>query len=91
MSYVVTIDACMLGPWGIGAYLSDLLENFASTEHELHFRVLCAKPESMTGFPAERFKFVRATAPIYSLKEQWEIARLAREGSLLHSPYYNIP
>ena len=39
----------------------------------------------------ERFKFIPATAPIYSLKEQWEVGRLAREGDLLHCPHYNIP
>ncbi len=39
----------------------------------------------------EQFEFVRAASPIYSLREQWEIARLAREADLLHCPHYNIP
>lgn len=46
---------------------------------------------SVAASPPKRFEFVRATAPIYSLREQWEIARLAREGDLLHCPHYNIP
>ncbi|HTV56325.1 MAG TPA: glycosyltransferase family 1 protein, partial [Terriglobia bacterium] len=41
--------------------------------------------------PPSAFEFVRATSPIYSLREQWEIARLARKGALLHCPHYNIP
>ncbi|MGH9327673.1 MAG: glycosyltransferase family 4 protein [Terriglobia bacterium] len=88
---MVTIDARTFGPTGLGTYVRDLLENLASTDHEFRFRVLCAKPESMAGNPAEKFEFVRATAPIYSLKEQWETARLARGGDLLHCPHYNIP
>jgi glycosyltransferase involved in cell wall biosynthesis len=39
----------------------------------------------------ERFEFIRARASIYSLREHWEIARLARGADLLHCPHYNIP
>jgi glycosyltransferase involved in cell wall biosynthesis len=42
-------------------------------------------------YPAEKFEFHQARAPIYSLREQWEIARLARGGDLLHCPHYNVP
>jgi glycosyltransferase involved in cell wall biosynthesis len=51
-----------------------------------------ARPNfSMAGLLPESFEFVRATAPIYGLREQWEIARLARDGDLLHCPHYNTP
>jgi glycosyltransferase involved in cell wall biosynthesis len=46
---------------------------------------------SEAGFHPERFEFIRARASIYSLTEQREIARLARDGDLLHCPHYNVP
>ncbi len=92
MNPVVAIDARTLGATGLGTYVSELLAGFASTDHEFRFRILCPHPEAAaSGLTAERFDFVRAKAPIYSLKEQWEIARLARRADLLHCPHYNIP
>lgn len=90
-SPIVSIDARTLGATGLGTYARELLENFAAMNHEFRFRVLCSRPESMAGLPAEEFEFVRATAALYSLKEQWETARLARKGDLLHCTHYNIP
>jgi glycosyltransferase involved in cell wall biosynthesis len=46
---------------------------------------------SVAEFSPERFQFIRATAPIYSLGEQWQVARLARGADLLHCPHYNVP
>jgi glycosyltransferase involved in cell wall biosynthesis len=91
MKHVVTIDARTFGATGLGRYVSDLLENFASIDHEFRFRVLCRDPRKMTELPSEKFEFIQATASIYSLKEQREIARLARGRDLLHCPHYNIP
>jgi glycosyltransferase involved in cell wall biosynthesis len=107
MTPTVTIDARMQCATGIGTYLRELLAGLAQLDHEFRFRVLCAPPDTVQlGNPAqngadvgmdmplqddERFEFLRAEAPIYSLREQWEIARLARERDLLHCPHYNIP
>jgi len=88
---LISVDARTFGPTGLGAYVSDLLENFVSTGHEFRFRVLCREPETMPRCCAGKFEFVRATSPIYGLNEQWEIARLARGTDLLHCPHYNIP
>jgi glycosyltransferase involved in cell wall biosynthesis len=46
---------------------------------------------SAAAFRPEKFEYVRATAPIYSVREQWEVARLARGTDLLHCPHYNVP
>jgi glycosyltransferase involved in cell wall biosynthesis len=124
MTPVITIDARMLESSGIATYLKELLEGFASVNHEFRFRVLSTFPDpahtrkpkqkdftteaqrhrdterqipsassgfSVEAFPPERFEFARATSRIYSLREQWEIARLARDGDLLHCPHYNVP
>lgn len=89
---VVTLDARMLGATGLGTYAGELLENFASLDrHEFRFRVLCTKPELMEKFPLEKFEFIPTATPIYSIKEQWEVMRIARRGDLLHCTHYNIP
>ncbi|HEX5483532.1 MAG TPA: glycosyltransferase family 1 protein [Terriglobia bacterium] len=92
MGPVVSLDARTLGATGLGTYTGELLENFASLDHhEFRFRVLCTKPELMEKFPLEKFEFVPTAAPIYSIKEQWEVMRTARGGDLLHCTHYNIP
>jgi glycosyltransferase involved in cell wall biosynthesis len=76
---------------GIGTYLTNLLTHLASIESEFSFVVICAGPELLRHLPPQRFRFVESKAPIYSLREQWEVARLARGACLLHCPHYNIP
>jgi len=91
MSHVVAIDARTLGATGLGSYVSQLLEGCAAMDHEFRFRVLCARPESVAGFPPGKVDIVRATAPTYSPREHWQIARLASGSDLLHCPHYNVP
>ena len=88
---VIAIDARMLEHSGIGTYLRNLLARLAATENEYVFEVICRRREVLGGLPSARFRFVPAQSPIYSLREQWEIARLARHAQLLHSPHYNAP
>jgi glycosyltransferase involved in cell wall biosynthesis len=87
----ITIDARMLESSGIGTYLRNLLENLAAIENEYAFKVICRGRQLLQGLPPDRFQFVLAKSPIYSLSEQWEIARLARNAPVLHSPHYNAP
>jgi glycosyltransferase involved in cell wall biosynthesis len=87
----ITIDARMLESSGIGTYLRNLLENLAALENEYAFKVICRGRQLLQGLPADRFRFALAKSPIYSLSEQWEIARLARHAPVLHSPHYNAP
>ena len=91
MSGIISIDARMLGHSGIGAYIRNLLENLAAFENGSVFEVICRRQGSLAGLPRERFRFVAARSPIYSFREQWEIARLARHAQVLHSPHYNAP
>jgi glycosyltransferase involved in cell wall biosynthesis len=87
----ITIDARMLGYTGIGTYLKCLLEHLAIPCHKFKFDTLATAPELLKFLPADRFNFVRAISPIYSLSEQWEILRLAHGSPLLHCPHYNVP
>ncbi len=88
---IVAIDARMLGPHGIGAYIADLLHNFALMDHEFRFKVLCPRVDRLEHLPKDKFELIQAKAPIYSLREQWEIYRLTRGVDLLHCPHYNVP
>jgi glycosyltransferase involved in cell wall biosynthesis len=91
MEKVVAIDARMIEHSGIGTYLRNLLESLAAIENEYAFDVHCPRKEALRGLPLDRFRFVPAKSPIYSLSEQWEMARLARHAQVLHSPHYNAP
>ncbi len=91
MRETVTIDARMLTFSGIGTYLMTLLTELASMESEFNFEVICTEPELLRHLPPDRFRLVESKAPIYSLREQWEVPRLARGARLLHCPHYNIP
>lgn len=91
MGRVITIDARMLGFSGIGTYLKNLLENCARVECGFSFRLACPRQESVREFGSDRFTWVRADAPIYGLREQWQIPRAAEGADLLHCPHYNVP
>jgi glycosyltransferase involved in cell wall biosynthesis len=91
MGSLITIDGRMLKSSGIGTYLRNLLENLATIENEHVFNVICRGRELLDGLPPDKFRFVPAQSPIYSVSEQWEIARLARHAQVLHSPHYNAP
>jgi glycosyltransferase involved in cell wall biosynthesis len=89
MERVIAIDARMLEHSGIGTYLRNLLAHLVALENEYVFEVICRRREALDGLPPARFRFLAAKSPIYSLSEQWEIARLARHAQSLHSPHYN--
>jgi glycosyltransferase involved in cell wall biosynthesis len=91
MGRVITIDARMLGFSGIGTYLKNLLENYARMECDFSFRLACPRQESAREFGSDRFTWVRADAPVYGLREQWQIPRVAKGSDLLHCPHYNVP
>jgi glycosyltransferase involved in cell wall biosynthesis len=91
MERLVAIDARMIEHSGIGTYLRNLLEKLPTTGNEYVFEVICSRKEALRGLPLDRFRSVPAKSPIYSVSEQWEIARLARHAQVLHSPHYNAP
>ena len=45
----------------------------------------------MLEFGSDRFTWARADAPIYGMREQWQIPLLAKGSDLLHCPHYNVP
>lgn len=75
---------------GIGTYVSNLLMSIAQRENEFTIRAIANRRDS---------KFVKhlchsvafVDAPMYSVREQWEVARAARGCDLLHVPHYNAP
>jgi glycosyltransferase involved in cell wall biosynthesis len=81
----------MLGFSGIGTYLKNLLENYARVECDFSFRLACPQEEFVREFGSARFTWIRADAPIYGLREQWQIPRVAKGSDLLHCPHYNVP
>jgi glycosyltransferase involved in cell wall biosynthesis len=87
----IVIDARMPTLCGIGTYLMSLLTELASVESEFDFEVICREPEVWHHLPAHRFRFVESRAPLFSLREQWELTHLTRRARLLHCPHYNIP
>jgi glycosyltransferase involved in cell wall biosynthesis len=91
MERVVAIDARLLASSGIGTYLTNLLENLAAIENEFVFEVICPRQKLLVRLPPDRFRYVPGKSPIYSVREQWEIARLASHAQVLHSPHYNAP
>jgi len=89
MNPLVAIDARMIEHSGIGTYLKNLLENYATLENHYLFRVICPSEKTPRGLPADRFQFLPAKTHIYTLNEQWEVAGLARRSQMLHCPHYN--
>jgi len=87
----ITIDHRMLGFSGIGTYLKNLLENYARMECDFTFRLACPRQGYVREFGSARFTWIRADAPIYSLREQWQIPRAAEGADLSHRPHYNVP
>jgi alpha-1,3-rhamnosyl/mannosyltransferase len=91
MERVVAIDARMLGHSGHGAYIDDLVSNFGHIDSEFNFDIIATRRELLPDPLPPKFRYVSGRSGIYSLGEQWEVARLARRTSLLHCPHYNIP
>jgi len=87
----VTLDARMLGFTGIGSYVGGLLRGVASVASEFGFTVICSTPHAPLDWLSTRFRLVESRAPIYSLREQWQIPRLLDGTGLLHCPHYNVP
>jgi alpha-1,3-rhamnosyl/mannosyltransferase len=87
----ITLDCRMLGLSGIGNYIAGLLFNFARIDNEFNFDVIAPRHDSLPEPLPPTFRYVCGRSPIYGIREQWEIPRLARKADLLHCPHYNIP
>ncbi|MBZ5564149.1 MAG: glycosyltransferase family 4 protein [Acidobacteriia bacterium] len=87
----IVLDARMLGHSGIGTYVSDLLESVAVVNSGFRFQVIAPRRELLPSRMSEACTWVKGTSPIYGLREQLEINRLAKTADLLHCPHYNAP
>jgi glycosyltransferase involved in cell wall biosynthesis len=85
----IVIDARMLAT-GIGTYLFNILTSLKGNTPGLSIRALTYVNDVARVQPlCDEVRVVRA--PIYSIREQFEIANAARGAGLLHVPHYNAP
>jgi glycosyltransferase involved in cell wall biosynthesis len=84
----------MIGPSGIGTYISELVPRMIAARPDFHF-VLLGPASVLAALPsadAPNVRVVALDAPIYSAREQVALAlRAPRESTLFWSPHYNIP
>lgn len=84
----------MLNASGIGTYIRELVPRVMTARPDLSY-VLLGRPQEALGWPSVsrvRYRWVECRAPIYSLKEQWEIPRaVPAETNLLWVPHFNVP
>lgn len=92
MSARVAIDLRMWSHPGIGRYTRELLEAMVGLRGHEDFRFL--------GYEKDLKLFLRqapgasstaVTSRIYSVGEQFEMARAAKNDALLHVPHFNVP
>jgi glycosyltransferase involved in cell wall biosynthesis len=92
----IGIDARMLGKgFGLARYIEQLLIQLDTLEHNDRF-VVFLRPESIGVFEpvhADRFRFVLADVPWYSLAEQIKMPRIIKraEVDVMHFPHFNVP
>ena len=89
MSAEVVIDARWLHS-GIGAYTLNVVEGIHRRHNGLVVHALTRrKDEARIRSFCDKTTVV--DVPIYTLREQWAVARAARGADLLHVPHYNAP
>src|SRR5580698_645875 len=88
MSGQLAIDARMFRS-GIGVYTANLLRELHDN-HQWPVHALMSRDSLSTLAPyGSRISIV--DAPIYSLQEQFAVARAVRHDKVLHIPHYNVP
>lgn len=85
----VCIDARMIDSSGIGTIIQNFLVSF-SGEFQL---IVLGNENKLQSFLASKsnYRIIKLDAPIYSLKEQFYLARLIPACDIFWSPHYNIP
>lgn len=90
----IAIDVRMLTSSGIGTYLQNLLPRVIHSRPQHRFHLL-GDPlvlDQMAWSHNDYTSVSRCTAPIYSIAEQVQLARVTpRETDLFWAPHYNIP
>jgi glycosyltransferase involved in cell wall biosynthesis len=89
MPKTVTIDARWL-VGGIGTYTRNLLQQFHQCANRFEIEAIVRRRD----YGSVRHFCPSVTVvdtPIYTLREQWLVARASRRTDLLHVPHYNAP
>lgn len=85
----ICIDARMIGPYGIGTYLSHLLPLIVRADYQ--FQILYAPSHPLPQQKRSNVKYIPFSAPIYSIQEQIAFLYSIPPCDLFWSPHYNIP
>jgi glycosyltransferase involved in cell wall biosynthesis len=87
---LIAVDIRMLEQSGIGTYLRNLLPRLVERMPEFRF-VLLGERSALEAASIDA-ETVEVSAPIYSLREQWELPRAVPRGTALFwLPHYPIP
>jgi len=84
----IALDIRMLKHTGIGTYLSCLIPELIQNNH-FQWTLLGPRNFSTELRGEKQADFLECHAPIYSFREQWEIAQKSRPFDLFHAPHYN--
>ncbi len=88
---MITIDCRMWNASGIGIYLQNMVPRVIKRMPDTEF-VLLGNLDVLAGVRANNCSVRPLVVPIYSIREQWDLALAIPEGtSLLWAPHYNIP
>ena len=80
------VDARMIKNSGIGVYITELLKLFSG-----RFKlILLGDPEQLRTYE-HTAQIIPFLAPIYSLKEHYQLFRLVPQCDIFWSPHYNVP
>ena len=93
----ITVDARMLGNFGIGTYLGNILPRMIARRPSWQFTLLGQRDrlQRMAWTDAPNVVIEGMAAPVYGVREQLELARRRRPRgrgpALFWTPHYNIP
>lgn len=93
MAIKITIDMRMYYASGIGTYLRRLVPLLVSHRKDIEFFLIGdkAKLDELEWIQTENIKIINSTAPIYSIKEQFELKKIIPDCDLYFAPHYNVP
>jgi len=89
----VFFDARMAGMGGIGTYIEKLVQLFAQNLGSLSMRIVGneTRLRALTQNSCSNVEIVHCPCRVFSLAEQWQLPKLARDCLIYHAPHYNVP
>lgn len=90
----ITVDARMINSSGIGTVIKNILKRIIVLKPEWTFYILgnLLELKKYDFLKFDNVKLISCEAPIYSVKEQFELIRkIPRNTDIMWSPHYNIP